>query len=243
MIRLHVDTSHAQAYLGGLYADQIPYATSRAVNDTAKDAQAAVRVHIEQHFILRRRAFVLGSILIPRFSTKRDDPIRCDVVIGRKAPWLPKFETGQPKVGTALEPVAIPTGNLRSAPSALVPLSMYPKNLRLVPRRSVTGVLGAQRHVTTRGVEQLKGKRRTFVLDPTLHRGVRTWGVWQRVGPKRSDIRLIWVYKHRIPTPRLLPFSQIVETTVEARFQAHFARHFAEAARTAARRPAWQRAA
>ena len=72
----------------------------------------------------------------------------------------------------------------------LVPRSMYPGSLRLVPRRGavgayytntlrgrrrkvVFGTLPAQQRRTKRGVLQWTGKRQTFVLDPREHRGVK----------------------------------------------------------------------
>jgi hypothetical protein len=233
-MKILADTQDAERFLDGLHRDQVPFAASLGLNQTAKDVQAAERVALQGSFILREPRFLLQSIRIPRFSNKNDPQLEVTVEIGPKASFLLKFQTGGEKV--ALDralPIAIPSPALRPSPGAVVPRALYPKALRLVPRRDIKGVLPAQRHVTRRGVEQLKGKRRTFVLDPTIHFGVKTWGVYQRTGPGRGDIRLLWIYKQRIRIPQRFDFVPIGQRTAAARWPENFAQSFARAVRTA----------
>lgn len=231
---IRADTAAAEQFLDGLYKDQIPFAASLALNQTAKDVQRAEQVQIASNFVLRQAAFNLRHVRIPKFSNKADRPMTVTVEIGERGAYLKKFQA--PGTKTALDPsnpIAIPSTNIRPSFGDSPARALYPKNLRLVPRKAVTGMLPAQRHVTRHGVVQLKGKRRTFVLDPTEHRGVKTWGVYQRTGPGRGDVRLIWTYKSRIPIPRLLDFMGVGERVVAERWTENFAQAFARAIRSA----------
>jgi hypothetical protein len=229
-----VDTSEAEAFLDGLYKDQIPFAASLALNRTAKDVQDAERGELAANLILRQPQFILQSVRIPKFSNKNDSPMEVTVEIGEKAGFLRKFQA--PGVKQALDPampIAIPSTNIRPSISDLVPLGLYPKNLRLVPRKGVTGILAPNRHITSRGVIQLKGKQRTFVLDPAEHRGVKVWGVYQRFGPGPHDVRLLWTYKSRIPIPKRFDFFPVGERTIAERWPIRWAEAYAEAIRSA----------
>jgi len=231
---IRVDTSEAEAFLDGLYRDQIPFAASLALNRTAKDVQQAEQGELAANFILRQPAFILQSVRIPKFSNKNDSPMEVVIEIGEKGAFLRKFQA--PGVKQALDPampIAIPSTNIRPNISDLVPLGLYPKNLRLVPRRGVTGIIGPKRHITSRGVVQLKGKQRTFVLDPAEHRGVKVWGVYQRYGPGPQDVRLLWTLKSRIPIPKRLDFVPVGERVVRERWPIRWAEAFAQAIRSA----------
>lgn len=231
---IKVDTSEAVSFLNGLYAEQIPFAASLALNRTAKDVQDAERGELLANFVVRQPQFILGSVRIPAFSKKTDSPMQVTIEIGDRGGFLRKFQA--PGVKQALDPttpIAIPSTNIRPSFGDLAPRSLYPKNLRLVPRRGVKGILPAQRHVTARGVVQLKGKLRTFVLDPKEHRGVSTWAVWQRTGPGKHDIRMLWVYKTRIPIPKRLDFVPVGERVVRERWPIRWAEAFAQAMRSA----------
>jgi hypothetical protein len=156
------------------------------------------------------------------------------IEIGDQGGFLRKFQA--PGVKQALDPttpIAIPSTNIRPSFGDLAPRGLYPKNLRLVPRRGVKGIMLAKLHVTARGVPQLKGKLRTFVLDPSVHRGVKTWGVYQRFGPGPRDVRLIWTYKVRIPIPKRFDFVPVGERVVADRWPIRWAEAFAQAIRSA----------
>jgi len=231
---IRVDTSEAETFLDALYRDQVPFAASLALNQTAKDVRAAEQQEIAANFVLRQADFNLRHVRIPKFSNKADDPMSVTVEIGERGKYLQKFQA--PGVKTALDPampIAIPSTNIRPGFSDLAPRALYPKNLRLVPRKGVTGILPAKRHVTARGVLQLKGKQRTFVLDPKEHFGVKTWGVYQRTGPGKQDVRLLWTFKSRIPIPKRLDFLAVGERVVNERWQENFTAAFARAIRSA----------
>lgn len=232
MIAFVVDPKPASQWLAGLFREQIPFATSLALNQTAKDVQAAERAHLTDAFTIRR-PWVTQGVTIPKFSDKHDAVMSVTVQVDPTRSFLGKFEAGGAKYGSPDEPIAIPSVNVRPALVDLPPLSLYPKNLRLQPRHGVTGILAAQRHVTKRGVVQLQGKQRTFVLDAATMFGVRVSGVYQRTGPGKHDIRLLWTYKPRIPIPARLAFVPTAERTIieswGPRFEAAFRRAVATA--------------
>jgi hypothetical protein len=246
-VSISLDISKAVAWLKDKEQRQIPFALARATNMTAKDFQDAMRVGISRRFFLRKPGFILDSVKIQRgnFATSKGwktggGKFTATVSMGgegskhARSGILVKFEEGGEKTSTdRYMPLIVPTSALRGSPAELPPLAMYPKNLRLVERRGVDKVLPARIHVTKRGVEQLKGKRRTFVLDPTKHIGANVWGVFQRYGPRRSDVRLIWRYRTRIKIPRRLQWRATAQAMVPARFAANFRTALAEALRSA----------
>ena len=52
-------------------AKQVPFATSVAINQTAKDFQKVQLAHMESAFIIRRQTFARRAVKIKPFSTKR----------------------------------------------------------------------------------------------------------------------------------------------------------------------------
>jgi hypothetical protein len=195
---------------------RLPFAVSLALNKTAKEFQQAMRVGISRRFTLRRPAFILGLVHIPRggASNVKAGRYTAEIVVGGSEPGsksfrsrglLAKFEGGgQKQSRDEMMPVAVPTPSLRPSFAEMVPRALFPKNLRLQERRTPDGTLGPKVHVTGTGKAQIKGKRRTFVLGQPGQRG---WGVFQRTGPKKGDIRMLWSYRMRVPIPRRLQFA------------------------------------
>lgn len=211
---------------------QLPYATSVAVNRTAKDVQQAMRARMVQSFMIRK-PWVLQGVTIPKFSDKSEEVPTAIVAIDPTRGFLTKFEPGGMKTATDPNyPIAVPTAAIRPSKSALVPLGLYPKNLRLAPRRGVVGTLAPTGRVTKRGVVQLQGKQRTFVLTTAMY-GVQVPGVYQRYGPGPHDFRLIWSYKQSIPIPKLLGFQETGQRTVVERWATNFAEALDQALATA----------
>lgn len=222
---------------------QVPYALQLGLNDTALDFQQAERERIASSFTLRKPAWVLKTVKIGRgdFATKEKLNVTVSMGQGSASPeaakaegLLAKFEEpGQKESLDPTFPIAVPTVNLRPSFAELVPKSMFPKALRLVERRTPSGVLGPKQHVTRRGVVQIKGLRRTFVLDPTTMYGVSSWAVYQRFGSARGDIRMLWRYKTHVRIPPLLAFFDTAKRIAAERFPERFAAAFAKAMRTA----------
>lgn len=246
-LSISLDISKATAFLTDVEQRQIPFALARALNVTATEFQDEVRRGISGRFVLRQPKFILDSVKIERgnFATSKGfktggGKFTATVSIGgegsshRNAGLLVKYEEGGEKISADPNaPIIIPTQALRPSFAELPPRNLYPKNLRLIERRSVDGTLPAHVHRTKRGVEQLQGKQRTFVLDPRTNIGSRVWGVFQRYGPKRSDIRLIWRYKTRIQIPARLQFMDTAQRIVPERFAENFKMMLAIALNTA----------
>lgn len=243
MISIKLDVANFVRDLDDMALRQIPYALQLGLNDTTLDGQQGVREHVAGAFTLRKPAWILGTVKIGRGDFATKDRLRTQLSIGmgsaspeaaKKEGLLAKFEEGGVKESLDPNfPIAVPTKELRGSFAELVPMAMFPKSLRLVERRTASGVLGPNRHVTRRGVEQLKGKRRTFVLDPKNMFGVSSWAVYQRFGPKRGDIRMLWRYKVRVKIPASLHFVDTFSRIVAERWPDRFAAGFEKAMRTA----------
>lgn len=240
MIRFTLDTRQLEKDLSDLAKRQIPFAVSSALNATAKEVQVATRAGIARRFTLRSSRFVLNTVKINRGDFATKDNLRAIVTVGgsvggRRQDLLVKFEDGGVRRSSDPgRPIAIPSDYLRPTKSAVIPKGMYPKALRLISSRTASGsTLAPKTHMTRRGVEQIKGKRRTFVLDPRHHRGARSWAVFQRQGPHSTDVQLLWIYKTSIKIPRKLFFKDTAAKVVRRRMVPNLIAAFDRAIRTA----------
>jgi hypothetical protein len=228
-MEIRIDAANTQNWIRGLFRDQLPFATSKAINDTASDVQKAIRAGLQERFTIRRPWVTQGITL--RRGTKTD--LTATVAVDPTRRFLNKFEQGGTKTGTAGQPVAVSTIIQRGSPT-LPARYLYPKNLGLQMRRGVTGNLLAH-HGGKRGVQlksQLQGAHRTFVLTRNMF-GVNVPGIYQRFGPGRHDFRLLWVYKDSVPIPASLRFASTARETVNAVWAQRFNEAWAYAIRTA----------
>lgn len=248
-IHTTIDTRATEKALAGVLK-QHRFATINAMNRTGEDCNAAIRHRMEQEFTVRDKRlpyFVAPQRLRPE---QRANKNTLSVVLETEGSGriLNPFETGIPRVQrSALEPVAIPTQSLRFSDRTVVPRRWYPHNLGLTPRKDASGstffALGRNAirdqltpfKNTARGATQIKGKRRTFVLDPQHHRGIspKQHGVYVRIGKGPEDIRMIWRYVREVPRPPILSFRKTAIDTWNARWPVNFAGAFAHALRTA----------
>lgn len=225
------------------FSHQAPFAQSVALNRTAEEGLAVMRHRMREQFIVRVPDFDLPPQQIPgAFRAKKDrlwTEVRLgysdgpDSIGGRRERIFSRFEEGGVKAGTEgrvagiSSPAAIPTKEIRPSPTSLVPRALYPVNLRLRARLDASGKFlaakerGAQRNqIIKRGALKLKQADRTFELDPSVQRGIspRAWGVWERIGPERGDIRLIWAYRATVPIPKRLGLGDSIQALVDARY-------------------------
>ena len=212
-------------------AKQIPFATSKAINATAKDFQKAERRQLEQRFTLRRPQFIKRSIRISRgdFATKRKLEATIRVDVPPKGPkmdeLLGKFEKGGRKVARQAPELSIPIG-VRRGKTGVVPKGQRPTAL---------GFPKSQRRRVS------KGKARTFLIP--------SFGIFKRVGRrvkrrggrprgliaelKAGRIRLLYGFKGMVPLPADLGFVDTARKTVTRRYGPNFHRAFEDAMRTA----------
>ena len=242
MIDIVVDVKSVEELFGSA-KEQMPYAISRAVNKTATDVRDTMRREVLTRFTVRQRSFVVSQFQVSHTSDKRDSSIYAEITVGgagykggtKTRDILSIFEEGGMKTSPdPAFPMAIPSTNIRPTFTASAPRALYPVNLGLRPRRAIAGGYKyPRRHTTSGGIEQLKGSRRTFVLDPLTMQGVKVWGVYQRTGKGKHDVRLLWTYKQRLTVPALLGFQKTAEAVVDATWQENFSAAFDNAMRTA----------
>lgn len=211
-MEIRVDTAEAEQYLDGVWKDQIPFAASLAVNQTAKDVQAEERTHIAGTFILRRADFIMRGVKIPKFSNKADPEIAVEVTIDDQVDFLRKFEGGITKAPTASGSLAIPI-EARASKGELVPRQLRPKQLAF------------QASATSGAADQFKGKLGTFI--------VRGLGIVQRLHGHVRGTRLLYLFRKTARTPAVLNFHEIGERIVQAKWPINFAAAFARAIRSA----------
>jgi len=206
-----------------LFADQLPFATSKAINDTVKDAQRAQQKQMGQTFTLRRPTWVKRGIKIKPFSDKRNlrAVIRVEPPGGpERAEIIARHEERgrrEPHEGRAL---AVPIG-ARPTKKALVKKSIRPAAFRF-------------KQIATRGsIEVYKGRKRTFMI----RRADGSGAVLQRIGPGRSGTfagtRVLYRLKKSVPIAPRLEFFRTMRRVVEQKFAANYRRAFRRAAKTA----------
>jgi hypothetical protein len=160
--------------------------------------------------------------------------------------------TGGEKV-QARNPLAIPTRALRPTPAAIIPRSMYPAALGLAATRTIEGPVAFRSYTarrtrggarvkagdriglfrTGKGRYAIRGKLRTFAIDPRYMPRARSFGVFQRTGPGRGDIRKLFTYRPEVRVPARLPAQRILNTIVARIFADRFTVNLAHALRTA----------
>ena len=254
-VTIRIDTKAATAGLSALHQKQIPFALAIALNRTVEDALAVARKEMRQRFDIRVPGFDLPPVQLPKvwqatktrpsaiFALGDSDGGRGGIG-ARRSRIFSKFQDGGFKSAKDPSfPIAIPTKAIRPNFSDLVPRAFYPKNLRLVPRRDVSGNLLALQKGKVRTLagkpisnlqrrkQQLEGIGGTFTIsDKETGKPI---GIFQRTGPGRRDMRLIWAYRQQIHIPKRLDWTGIAQRTVATRWQPNFGGALDFAIRTA----------
>lgn len=122
--RIDVDLSRAMAKLSAVETVQVPFAASRAINDTLVEAQKALRAEFRNTFTLRRAAFIDREGAKITFSKK--DNLTGSIGITERAAFLAKQVYGgeRPKKGAK---IAIPLEGARRGKTGLVQASQRPR--------------------------------------------------------------------------------------------------------------------
>lgn len=211
MIQIRCDIEAFKKVFTDAEKEQIPYATSRSLNITAKEAQAALQGAMRQNFIIRRPWVLQEGVKIKHFSDKRDNPMYTRIEVGEKADFLEKFETGGTKTPRSSANLAVPIA-ARPSKSAVVPPHLWIKSLQLHP-------VG----------KTVRGNEHTFVMQTRSGRK----GIFQRTGPGKRDYVLLYWLTPSVPIPPALHFEETIRRVVEERWPKNFEQFFAEAMRTA----------
>jgi hypothetical protein len=231
------------------YRQQLPFAMAVALNRTADDANAALRRHLDDAFTIRAPGLLryVAPLDIPRPNRARKDRLSVILETDRIGRIFNPFETGVPKVTRANEHLIIPSENLRPSPNTVIARTLYPTNLGLTAKRDPAGThyyalgRGAKAkkltpyHKGATGKWTIKGRRRTFALDPNYQQDIapEDAGIYQRVGLGRDGIRLLWHYADRVERPSTLQFYDTLNRTFDARIKSNLEGAIAFALRTA----------
>lgn len=220
MIDFEVSTNAAEVsgFLMELFADQIPFATARAINRTAIAFQAEERDRLTDRFTIRR-PWVLQGVKINRgdFATKTKPEAIVRIDPGRD--FLIKFEEGgtkRPRSGTRL---AVPD-EARRTKTGVVTRAQRPRAFGFVEHgRGVKAVV-------------YRGQKRTFMVLRHSGRGE----IYQRYGRRGRGsgfVRRLFVFTPSVEVDARLEFEDTARRVVQTRFEDHFGEEFDRAVRTA----------
>ena len=224
-MRIDVDTNAGEVArsLRFLFRDQVPFATSLAINQTARGIQTEQRAGMRQRFTIRR-AYVLQGVKFSKFSTKRD--LEAIVEIDPTREFLFKFEEGgtvRPR-GTRL---AVPD-EVRRGKTGVVSRVMRPRRLEF------------ERWGSGPRAEVDRGKKRTFMIrksDGTgaiLQRLGRRGGKRKPRGQRRvGKLRMLFSFTPQAEVEPSLRFELTARTVFEQSFASNFEASFDRAVRTA----------
>jgi len=210
------------------FRDQIPFATSLALNRVANAAQTAERSGITERFTIRRPWVLQGVKIESRDrSTKRN--LQVTIGIDAQRSFLSKFEVGGTKVplGTG-KAIAIPeVGGAIPDIQSIVPKNRRPKAFNFVRR--------APNRPSDFTVKE--GSQRTFLIQRADGSGL----IFQRTGKGSSardrsqsaghddNLKLLYVLTPRVKIPAELEFATTIERVVTEQFAQIFAQAFEEA--------------
>lgn len=229
-IDVSIDTSRLKARTVR-EAKNLAYSTVQAINDVAKDVQTMVRADIKKKFKLRKGDWLLRQVKIKTFANVRQGRLYAELEITpRDRLLLSIFEVGGKREPFKGKNVAVPiTGEAaRESISQSVDPAYTFKALKF--RRMNLTKAGQQAKATQKRVGVRGrltndyyiwgGQNRTFILPKTAQ--AQHGGVFQRIGPKRDDIRLIYSFKPAMTLPKVLDFVETARERYAARFRELF---------------------
>lgn len=221
-ITLDAPMDQVDEFVARVFRDQIPFAESVALNQTAKDFQKNERVRLADVFTLRRKTWAERSIKISPFATKQKREVRIAVdPPGGRGDILGKFETDTTKTPRG-NSVAVPTEYVPRTASGVIRQGWRPSQLR---RANGDDRARGKLYLTRTGrIKQATGG--TFLVERGGGRGT----IFRRKGGE-----IVPLY-HLVPLVRIEPeleFHRTAEKTVQERWATNFVAAFDQAIRTA----------
>lgn len=217
MISVQVDTKATQLALSGA-AEQIPFAVSKALNDLAIAAADAQRADMQTRFTIRNPNVLKYGIVRTRTAKKTDLVSAVGVSTQRTGSreafgYLNKFERGGRKGPIQGSTVAVPEE----------------------ARRTKRGIVSASERIKALGLtrvgNQIKGKKRTFLVKPKSGKAAAL--ILQAVGRgKRGRVRVLYVLERSVPIQPILHLADNARRTVQRDWQAIASKAVALALRT-----------
>lgn len=228
MITLRIDMAGLTESIT-TFQDQIPFATSLALNRVANAAQQAERAGISERFTIRRPWVLQGVKIETRDrATKRN--LEVSIGIDAQRSFLSKFEVGGLKVPIGeSKSIAVPEVGVRPDISAIVPKSKRPRAFNFVRR--------APRRPSDFAV--FEGSQHTFLIQSGDGSGLifqrtgkgsnRDRSVKAGAGGRDENVKLLYVLTPHVRIPAELEFATTVELVVREQFAQIFAQAFEEA--------------
>ncbi len=213
----------------GLGQRQIAFAAVNAINETAKLIQLTQRERVDDIFELRtpktEQFIKRASAVIKPFANVKDARPYAEISVG-SAPrlFLSVFEQGgerEPVKGKRFVAVPVTGGPARRNFASPVAQTLYLRKLNIRARKTKSGAI------------QYKGRDRTFILKRTAK--AFYGGVYQRVGPEREDVRLVYSFKQKPRLRAMLGFArtadEVAKRWLDRNFREQFEKELARAQR------------
>lgn len=212
----------ANAFVRTVFRDQIPFATSVAINRTAIAFQRDQRNRMEDIFTIRRKRFMERSVKIKPFARKHSLEARIAIDSpGGRSDIFAKFENQDFKGPFRGRSVAVPTEHVARTPTGVIRKGWRPSEL----------LDGAAQHgegrVLKRRGDVYQGKKRTFLIRRPGGRGT----IFQR--QRGGDVVPLYQLVPRVSLPPDLEFVETATKTVNREWDEQFARAFDSAIKTA----------
>lgn len=204
------------------------YALAYAINDTLREVQSVVRSHVSANFTLRKPEFVLREASILKFARPADPNMQGKAFVGQKRRMiLYAFEKGGSRAAAMAQTrapmkgkraaVPIKGGPARPTFRSEVPPDMRFMQLKLKQKKNTRSRLKSTNDLAATGAGTFKGERRTFIIQKSSRQP--EGGVYQRTGPGRRDIRLLYAFVPNQQIPRRLNFERLALTVWRNRIQ------------------------
>lgn len=225
--------------LDALAERQLPFATMKALNETAELFQQSERKVMGQEFTIRR-PWVQQQVKIERQDFARKDKLSVRISISDKASFLDKFEDGGMRTPHGGKSLVIPQA-IRQNKTALIPASKRPKSFQFheVGGKALASHAKRFRNKKLRNaalggsVRVFEGKQRTILIQSPNGAGV----ILQRQGRgQKAGLKVLYLLRPKTKVPADLHFHETAQKAFVAFWPNAFTKWWNEAIRTA--RPA-----
>lgn len=195
----------------GLAEKRVQYAVVNALNKSIRLVQEQERARVQRAFTVRKPDFLLRQAALIKgrsggsgFASVKEGRFEARIMVGeRPRLLLGRFEEGGQRGAFKGKNVAVPLRGTPARPTerSAVPEAFTFKGLHFTKR----GKPGRRKK---RGAAvQWQGQHRTFILSHSAR--APEGGVFQRIGPGRDDVRMLYSFVREV---RLQPVLKFVDT-------------------------------
>ena len=213
ILRIDFDSHRFKTWLSDLEKKQIPYATSRAMNDASKVAVLAAREHAKKQLTIRKNGFFEKGInYVP--TRKTDKPIRA--IIYSKSKWAERNETDSPITKSQGKKLSKPW-KIRETPLSLVKRSEY-----------ASALVGKIKNEKSKKRKRKSSKNKSFMIRTKK----RKIAIVKREGKNRKPLVFLYVFEKEIKWKQKFKFEENVTRIVRGIFAKRFETRFKESMRS-----------